>query len=350
MVRVRLKGINWRTKVLKDGRTVTYWYAWKGGPRLRGEPGGPEFVASYHEAVSSRKAASSGILLSILQRYQESSEFRDLAERTRRDYVRLIKLIEREFGDFPLAALAERGAKDVFRSWRDQLALRSRRQADYAWVVLALIIAWALDRGLVAANPCERGGRLYRGSRRDKVWTLDDELTFLERAPRHLHLALQLGLWTGQRQGDLLRLTWSAYDGSKIKLRQSKGGVRVTIPVGSPLKAALDASSKRSPVILVNTDGNPWTADGFRSSWGKACRSVGIVGVTFNDLRGTAVTRLALAGATEAEIATITGHTLRDVRSILDANYLHRDPALAEAAIRKLESRTKPPDRAPDCA
>jgi integrase len=58
---------------------------------------------------------------------------------------------------------------------------------------------------------------------------------------------------------------------------------------------------------------------------------------TFHDLRGTAVTRLAIAGCTEAEIATITGHSLRDVRSILDVHYLHRDPALAESAIRKLE-------------
>ena len=56
------------------------------------------------------------------------------------------------------------------------------------------------------------------------------------------------------------------------------------------------------------------------------------------------MTRLALAGCTEAEIATITGHALRDVRSILDAHYLHRDPALAESAIRKLENRTKIPD------
>jgi len=54
-------------------------------------------------------------------------------------------------------------------------------------------------------------------------------------------------------------------------------------------------------------------------------------------LCGTVVTRLALAGATEAEIATIMGHTLRDVRSILAANYLHRDPALAEAAIKNPE-------------
>ena len=36
-------------------------------------------------------------------------------------------------------------------------------------------------------------------------------------------------------------------------------------------------------------------------------------------------------------MATITGHSLRDVHSILDANYLHRDAALGESAIRKLE-------------
>jgi integrase len=65
--------------------------------------------------------------------------------------------------------------------------------------------------------------------------------------------------------------------------------------------------------------------------------AAGVVGVTFNDLRGTAVTRLAQVGCTEAEIAAITGHSLRDVRSILDAHYLYRDPELARAAIHKLE-------------
>ncbi len=58
------------------------------------------------------------------------------------------------------------------------------------------------------------------------------------------------------------------------------------------------------------------------------------------------MTRLALAGATEAEIATLTGHSLRDVRTILDAHYLNRDPKLAEAAIEKLERRTKSPKSA----
>jgi integrase len=140
-----------------------------------------------------------------------------------------------------------------------------------------------------------------------------------------------------QRQGDLLRLPWSAYSGTHIRLKQSKTGRRALIPVGAPLKAALDAAAKRSPVILVNSDGKPWTSDGFRASWRKACAAIGITGLTLSDLRGTAVTRLAIAECTEGEIATITGHSLRDVRSILDAHYLHRDPALATSAIRKLE-------------
>jgi integrase len=87
--------------------------------------------------------------------------------------------------------------------------------------------------------------------------------------------------------------------------------------------------------------GRPRTSGGFRANWRIACNAAGIIGITFNDLRGTAVTRLVIAGCTEAEIATITGHSLRDVRSILDAHYLHRDAMLAESAIRKLESGTE---------
>jgi hypothetical protein len=55
--------------------------------------------------------------------------------------------------------------------------------------------------------------------------------------------------------------------------------------------------------------------------------------VTFNELHGTAVTRLALVGCTE--IAAITGHSLRDTVDP-DTHYLHRDPELPRAAILKL--------------
>jgi integrase len=38
-----------------------------------------------------------------------------------------------------------------------------------------------------------------------------------------MHLPLLIGLKTGQRDGDILRLTWSAYDGAAIRLKQRKG-------------------------------------------------------------------------------------------------------------------------------
>jgi integrase len=346
-MRVRLKGINSVKKKLADGTVKVFYYAWKSGPPLRGEPGTPEFVASYNQAVDRKVPLPAGTLQSLLQQYQASPDFKDLAHSTRRSYIALIKRIEKKFSDFPLSGLTDRRTRGIFKAWRDEMATGSgRRQADYSWAVLARLLSWGVDRGIITANPCERGGRLYRASRNEKIWSDDDEANFFNRAPAHLHPALLLGLWTGQRQGDLLRLPWSGYDGTNIRLRQSKTGARVSIPVGAPLKAMLDdmAKVKHGPIILTSTDKQPWTSDGFRSSWRKACEKAGIVGVTFNDLRGTAVTRLALAGCTEAEIATITGHSLRDVRSILDAHYLHRDPALAESAIRKLERRTKTPN------
>jgi integrase len=121
-------------------------------------------------------------------------------------------------------------------------------------------------------------------------------------APAHLHLPLLLELWTGQRQGDLLRLAWSTYDGSAIRLRPRKTitrkrprGKTVTVPVGAPLKAALDelAKSKKSPVILLTTEGTPWDRGGLARIVQQARDAAGIVGVTFNDLENALQNQLA---------------------------------------------------------
>jgi hypothetical protein len=50
-----LKGLFWAPARLADGTRKIYWYAWRGGPRLKGEPGSPEFVASYNKAVARLK-------------------------------------------------------------------------------------------------------------------------------------------------------------------------------------------------------------------------------------------------------------------------------------------------------
>jgi len=48
----------------------------------------------------------------------------------------------------------------------------------------------------------------------------------------------------GQRQGDLLTLPWSAYDGQWIRLRQGKTGRRVNVPVTRRLRTILDNTKR----------------------------------------------------------------------------------------------------------
>jgi hypothetical protein len=76
---------------------------------------------------------------------------------------------------------------------------------------------------------------------------------------------------------------WRLYDGERIRLQQAKTGARVVVPVGAPLKAALDAVETRGERILLNSRGRPWDEDGFRSSFNKARKRAGVEGVTFND-------------------------------------------------------------------
>jgi hypothetical protein len=110
-----------------------------------------------------------------------------------------------------------------------------------------------------------------------------------------------------------LRLPWSSYDGVNIRLRQSKTGRRIAMSAGMPLKMLLDDSERRSPMILTNSYGRPWTSDGFRTSWSKACARAGVSGLTLHDLRGSAGVRLALAEATVPQIATFTAADLRQL-------------------------------------
>src|SRR5262245_9723784 len=148
---------------------------------------------------------------------------------------------------------------------------------------------------------------------------------------------------TGLAFGEYIRLE------QRKSRRRGKPGKRVVIPVGAPLKAALDAEERFANTILVTTRGQSWASGpSFASAFSLARKHAGITGVTFHDFRGTAVTRLARAGSTVPEIASITGHSLKEVTTILQAHYLLLDEELGSAAIRKLESKMKIPNQTPN--
>jgi integrase len=121
-------------------------------------------------------------------------------------------------------------------------------------------------------------------------------------------LALKLGLYTGQREGDCLAMSWHDYDGEQIYVVQSKTGTKLWIPIHSTLREALDAEERVSPIILTTTTGKPYTGSNFRHHFGKAMKAAGLMGLTFHGLRYTAAARLAEVGCSNKEIASVTGH------------------------------------------
>lgn len=360
-MRIDLKRLNWTTKRLSGGRFVTYVYAWRGGPMIWCAEGtrvrrdilnSPEFLERYQQAMATlRPPPGEPTLARILESYENSSKFtQQLAPRSQREYTAKLRLIANKWGDLPLSALTDPAIKSDLHDWREELAQKSLRQADYTIQVMSAALSWALRYGKVEANPLLGFERLYAGTRIESVWPVEAEQKFLAANPPHMCFAEFMGVWTGQRQGDLLELTWFNYDGrylrlmpNKTKRRERRRGTPVVIPVMEPLKAALDGRRRAYEAvptihntILVTSEGRKWTQNGFQSSWRKAMKRAGIEGLTFNDLRGTAVTRLAMAGCSVPEICAITGHSHPEVTTILDAHYLYRDPVLAENAMGKL--------------
>ena len=324
---------------LASGETRTYYYAWRGGPKLDGEPGTDAFLASYNAALAERKAADKGTVAELLRNYKSSPEFTRLALTTRRDYESVFTAIRKEFGTMPIGITTDRRARKLFKDWRAGFA-STPRKADRHWAVLKRVFSHAVDCGDLPFNPCAGGGRLWHGSRKDSVWTPEALLRFRASAAAPLVDAMHLAIATGQRQGDLLRLTWTAYDGERLTLRQSKTGRRVSLLLDVETRALLDRRKAENEqrerpavTILVNSRSRSWTSDGFKTSWGKATAKAGIKGLTFHDLRGTAITEAAVSGATVPQIASRFGYSPKDVEAMLDRHYLADAQALGDAVV-----------------
>jgi integrase len=116
----------------------------------------------------------------------------------------------------------------------------------------------------------------------------------------------------------------------------------VYVPLVAELRALVNRLPKTATTILTSKRGRPWTQDGYRTMFNRAKRKAGIKGKTFYDARGTFVTRAAARGLTPQELATITGHSIKDVEPILDTyTATARSPELARSAMQRYESGTK---------
>lgn len=339
MVRARLQGINTVRKRLADGSVQIYYYHRATGQKLSGAPGSPEFIRDFAAAEKTMLDRLAGTFNGLVRDYILSPEFTtNLRESTQREYKRMLGKAETKFGNLPIAALDDPRVRQDFMGWRAAVAQTSgNREADNRLSVISAMLTWARENGRVMANHIAGFRRLHHVDRSEMIWLPEHVHAFMAVAPVELQRALILALHTGQRQGDLLKLTWNNYDGALISLRQSKGARKVEVPFTKALRAMLDGMDRTSAVILTTKTGRPWQSRHFKAEWAKASAAAEIADLHFHDLRGTAVTMLSEADCTVPMIAAITGHTLTGATAILD-RYLARTRALAGEAVARFEN------------
>ena len=196
------------------------------------------------------------------------------------------------------------------------------------------LLSWALDRGWIKVNPATRVGAMKEGEYR--AWPEAVIRQFRESDPdREVLRAFELALHTGQRQGDLLAMTWHQYNGIEIEVRQSKTGETVWIPVLSDFRAVVDAIPRNAINILVSKNGQPWSRHHLSREFRKATAAAGIEGYVFHGLRKSAAVRLAEAGCPPDEIKAITGH--RTTRMVEHYTKDADRKRLARSAVARLE-------------
>lgn len=237
MVKIDIKGVH---KLNVKGRT--YYYAWRGGPRLQGEPGSPEFFRNYHEAIENRRTPDRDRFRSLVTLYKGSDECAKLADSTKKNWAPWLDRIADYFGKLRIAQFDRpEKIRPVIRKWRNQYANRPRT-ADYGMQVLSRVLSYAVDPlGKIASNPCEGIKQLYSGDRSEIIWTDADIAQLKKTCPPEIRHAVDLAAHTGLRLGDLMRLSWSHVGDHAIVLATGKSKQRreAIIPLYGALREAL---------------------------------------------------------------------------------------------------------------
>lgn len=338
-------GVNRVVKRRRDGAATTYYYWRATGARLHGEPGTPEFAASLAQAQSPRRKdpAKRPTFAALADDFELSWEHKKAVRTTRHARETVLGEARKRFHWVLLDDLNRRAIRDEFMRWRDEM-VATPRKADLYMSVLSRLLSWAYDRGLVDYNHGLRIGKLTPSghSRREHVWTPEHEKIILAKAKPEIVRLYLFALYSAAREADLASMRRDAFDGKWLVFTPAKTRhstkVAVALPVYAlPPFAALMAELPQRTEFLLTTDGRKqrWSATNIRARWRREMGKIGLGGedLHFHDIRGTAASRMLAAGATEAEVAAVTGHAIGAASKLRD--YAQRSRALALGAYTK---------------
>lgn len=346
-------------------------------PDTRGMKRAEQLNAMVKAALAGAPVARAGRRLdgdrtvrALIRAYTADPHFLNLRPATQLDYSKAFSLIERDWGDQPVAAVA----KPAVRAWRAEV-LACRRpwqraaepgetrpwQAKALTSKLAVLFAHAEIEHWIPedSNPALR----LDGRRKQPLGAMPPrsrvaswaELAALMQAARALGdetmaVAIALATFTAQRQADIVKATVTEFDTPGVwTLLRSKRGNFGRVALHPVADGALRTWLARRPastspaLLLAERTGAPYTADLFRKVWGAARRRAaqaepGVATLQFRDLRRTFGHLARLGGADKADIGPVLGNSSA-TDPVLEATYM---PLADEIVARAVSAITVP--------
>src|SRR5215471_4682574 len=316
---------------------VRIYFRRKGQPKIRlsETPGTDAFDKEYQRAFSEEikrplanqhTPALPGTMRWLCEQYYVSAAFQSLAPSTRKVRRGILEEICQRAGNFRFATMEAQHVAKL----RDEKATFPEA-ANNRVKALRQLFAWANlpEYRLATTNPAREVGSL-RSKNPDgiRAWSEADAARYEARHSigTKARLAFDLLLYTGVRRSDVVRLgpqmeRWSTEtlpDGSTVEVQklvftETKGGSRIVktheLPILSPLRQSIDATTIGHLVYLVTAFGKPHSAKAFGNWFKKRCREAGLEEVSAHGLRKLGAQRCAEAGATEHQLMALFGWT-----------------------------------------
>ena len=315
-------------------------------------------VREYQYAIRERKPREPvepqrRAIIRLADAYCRSPEFAKLSPSWRSVIRGYIAILDEKLGWMTIAQLQHRQARAEFFRLRDDHA-STPAKADKITATLRTIIGWAYDRNMIEYNHAIGIGRLVPSThtRAQQVWSPERLQAFLKVARPDVGEAFRFALLTLMREADLCRAKWEQFDGRWLVYepkKTAKLGTVVHLPVYAlpPLADLLAGLSRCSDYILTQQRGHPWSTSNLSRQFENARKAAGLehADLTWHDLRGTGITRLYLAGCTDPEVASISGHVMGDRAQ--QRAYIARTRELAAHAFEKLAGYLAPPEPQP---
>jgi integrase len=307
--------------------------------RLRGIPGSPEFMRAYEAAIGNVEPmvigadrAKVGTVAATVGMMLASVAFADLADGTQRLRRNILERFREAHGDKRIATIERKHVQAMV----DAKAATPSAARNFLAVVRSLM-QFAIEAGIRADDPTIGVKRVKIKSDGFITWEEHHIAAFEARHPIGTmpRLALALALGTGQRRNELVKMGRQHVRGDMIAVRQQKTKKPLMIPIGSELRAAIDAMPADRLTFITATRGEPYLPTSFSNWFRDRCREAGLpIGFSVHGLRKAVCRRLAEAGCTEKEIGAISGHkSLRMMQRYTEAADQEH---LARAALERL--------------